>query len=118
MGNDLSCAEEQCMCDPRHRDVHVGGPCGVGINFHVDANGNMRVKSLKPGGPADRCNAIHPGDVLVMVDGQSIMGLPLHTVSAKVTGISQTTVNLGFRRGPHNLINCRMNVTCRATLSR
>ena len=34
------------------------------------------VKSLAPGGPADRDGRIHPGDRVIAINGQSLEGMP------------------------------------------
>eukprot|EP00286_Rhodomonas_abbreviata_P027963 CAMPEP_0181306258 /NCGR_PEP_ID=MMETSP1101-20121128/10197_1 /TAXON_ID=46948 /ORGANISM="Rhodomonas abbreviata, Strain Caron Lab Isolate" /LENGTH=391 /DNA_ID=CAMNT_0023412289 /DNA_START=195 /DNA_END=1370 /DNA_ORIENTATION=- len=76
---------------------------GVGIKFgeHVDPQtGGIRVyvKHLVPGGPADQCQQIQPGDTLLLVNAEDVYGLPLDALRDKIPGPAGTGVRLGFKK--------------------
>lgn len=69
-----------------------------GIGAFVNAVDDFVVISQPfPGSPASQAG-LRPGDVLVGVDGQSVVGMPLDEVVALVRGPAGTTVNLLIER--------------------
>lgn len=70
---------------------------GVGIQIEYDELQNIRVVSPIEGTPAQRAG-IHPGDLIVKVDGQPIFGLSLDQAVDVITGPENTNVKLTIER--------------------
>jgi carboxyl-terminal processing protease len=75
----------------------IGGSfSGVGMTVgELDQNG-LRVGSVFNGSPADRAG-LKAGDVIVSVDGESILGQSVDLVVARIKGPEGTEVTLGVR---------------------
>jgi carboxyl-terminal processing protease len=70
----------------------------VGVGIHVRAqNGNAEIVNLLPGSPAERVG-LKPGDVLLEVDGQSIVGLSPQETGKLLAGPTGRPVALLVRR--------------------
>ena len=62
--------------------------CGIGLRLAATsgAGGYYHVNGLEPGGPAVRSKKVHEGDVLLMVDGVSVRGMDVSTLSKHILG--------------------------------
>lgn len=73
--------------------------CGVGAYLTYDAD-KKETKIVRPmmNSPAEQAGLIK-GDVIVEVNGESVLGMDSDVVSSKVRGEEGTTVHLKIRRG-------------------
>eukprot|EP00295_Goniomonas_pacifica_P027861 CAMPEP_0175933538 /NCGR_PEP_ID=MMETSP0108-20121206/19984_1 /TAXON_ID=195067 ORGANISM="Goniomonas pacifica, Strain CCMP1869" /NCGR_SAMPLE_ID=MMETSP0108 /ASSEMBLY_ACC=CAM_ASM_000204 /LENGTH=347 /DNA_ID=CAMNT_0017257265 /DNA_START=9 /DNA_END=1052 /DNA_ORIENTATION=- len=75
------------------------GLAGVGIFFQQDPTSQLVfVKTIVPGGSADRSKQVFVGDVVVKVDGQDVQGQPLHVLRTLILGRQGDFATLEFRR--------------------
>lgn len=71
----------------------------VGIGVSVSARGEQpHIVEVYDGTPAEQAG-LHPGDVLVRINGQSVAGRPLDEITSLVRGPAGTPVQLTVRRG-------------------
>jgi FtsZ-binding cell division protein ZapB len=71
--------------------------CGIGLLLERTAHApGVHVKHVVPGGPAEMCGRIRPGDELRAVDGKSLAGVPLEQVFDMIIGQqgSQVTIDI------------------------
>ena len=68
---------------------------GVGMTVEQDPKG-LRVISVYAGTPAAK-GGIHPGDLIVRVDGRSLAGVSSEEATARIKGRAGTTVELTVR---------------------
>ena len=71
--------------------------CGIGLLLERTAHApGVHVKHVVPGGPAEMCGRIRPGDELLAVDGKSLAGVPLEQVFDMIIGQqgSQVTIDI------------------------
>ena len=71
---------------------------GVGITITPEENGAIKVIEVIAGGPAEEAG-IQVEDVIVKVDGQSILGMELNDSKKLIQGKENTTVNITVVRG-------------------
>ena len=83
---------------------------GVGITITPEENGAIKVIEVIAGGPAEEAG-IQVEDVIVKVDGQSILGMELNDSKKLIQGKENTTVNITVVRGDEEKT---MEVTRRA----
>eukprot|EP00802_Teleaulax_amphioxeia_P028807 Tamp_30629.p1 GENE.Tamp_30629~~Tamp_30629.p1 ORF type:complete len:152 (-),score=24.60 Tamp_30629:271-672(-) len=88
-GGDLSAEGRKEACEKQ---------CGLGIAFKPDKRGNLFVKRLVPGGPADASKLIEAGDVLHAVDGKNVIGMNKMEVASLLMGPAGSKVRLRFLR--------------------
>ena len=71
--------------------------CGIGLRLAAAAGvgGFYHVDGLEPGGPAARSKKVLEGDVLLMVDGVSVRGMDVATLS-KVYASRRTFAHARF----------------------
>lgn len=83
--------------------MRPAGLAGVGMFFTQEAtassNGAAVVKTIVPGGSADRDGTVQPGDYIETVDGADVVGQSLNALRQMILGEVATYVTLGFRRG-------------------
>jgi hypothetical protein len=79
-------------CSPASWSRSSGARLGVGLQLSA----KLEVKSLLPGGPAAASGVIQPGDVLLEIDGESVVGIKLEAVGPLLQGLpgSQTEITL------------------------
>ena len=77
-------------------DDHIG----VGLHFEHDRQGQLRVKNIVAGGPAERCGMIEVGDVVVDVSGQNIYvhDDPLKALKDMILGRAGTVLEFGLQK--------------------
>ena len=80
----------------RFRDQFDDIYLGIGTELVVSVDG-MRMHPV-PGGPARRAG-VRDGDILLSVDGRSVVDLPLIDVVRRIQGPRFSSVRLGVRRG-------------------
>ncbi len=69
--------------------------CGIGLLLEVVNDSKaVKVKSVLPGSPAERCGKIRAGDELHSVRGQVVAGMPLASVFEMVLGDEGSTLEL------------------------
>ena len=76
------------------------GMCGVGIQLSSAEKGGeveLIVSRIMEGGAAEQQLAIN--DVIEMVDGKDVRGIPTFFVVQQILGPAQTPVTLDIRRG-------------------
>ena len=72
-----------------------------GIGAEVDTRGEfITVVSPLPGSPAEAAG-LHPGDLIIKVDGENVRGLESFSVISRVRGPAGSTVNLTISREGH-----------------
>jgi len=71
---------------------------GVGIFFHLEADGHVYVKTIVGGGSADRDGSVQVGDIIVKVDGRDVDGEQMPVVRDLILGPQGTYVVLTFSR--------------------
>lgn len=70
---------------------------GIGVIFKEDVGGVEIVGVLK-NGPAEKSGKVFPGDILVEINGVSVVGMPYEDVLKKLQGDRHGTVRLGLKR--------------------
>jgi carboxyl-terminal processing protease len=70
---------------------------GVGITITPDENGGLRVITVTEGGPAAEAGMLVE-DVIVAVDGQSILGMEINESKKLIQGEENTTVTITVLR--------------------
>jgi hypothetical protein len=73
--------------------------CGVGMMMAEDG-GNLKVMGLVQGGPADKSHAIQKGDLLVEIDGKSVVGRSIVEVRPSLLGPRGSSITIGLARTP------------------
>jgi hypothetical protein len=68
--------------------------CGVGISFTKVTSGEIKITGVMPGSPAHQCEAVQIGDVLLKVDGQSVMDRTQEQIINMVLGPPESSVSL------------------------
>jgi hypothetical protein len=76
-----------------------GDHCGVGMMM-AEEGGNLKVMGLVPGGPADKSHAIQKGDLLVEIDGKSVVGRSIVEVRPSLLGPRGSSITIGLARTP------------------
>lgn len=71
---------------------------GVGVRLNVNAEGQIEVVTPIDDSPAWKAGIL-PGDIIVKVNGESVVGMRLEDVIPKVQGPSGTAVTLTVKRG-------------------
>lgn len=71
---------------------------GVGITITAGENGGIKVMQVTAGGPAEEAG-IQAGDIIVKVDGQSILEIDLDDSKKLIQGEENTTVKITVLRG-------------------
>lgn len=74
-------------------NAYVG--IGVTIKDHEDG---FEISAVSPGGPAD-AGGVRAGDILVAVEGESVLALGREETVARVRGKAGTSVSMTFLRG-------------------
>lgn len=69
---------------------------GIGVVLEEDVKG-IKVTSVIPDGPADRAG-VQPGDIIIKVDGKSVVGKAVQTAVTLITGDENTTVTVTIER--------------------
>ena len=88
---------------PEEQDVMAADVSGEleGIGAEVDTRGEfITVVSPLPGSPAEAAG-LHPGDLIIKVDGENVRGLESFSVISRVRGPAGSTVNLTISREGH-----------------
>ena len=76
------------------------GECGIGLLLEKKSGeGGFHVKDVVPGGPADRCGRIRPGDEVLAVDGKSSAGVPLEQIFDMIIGQVGSQVTIDIAQG-------------------
>ena len=76
------------------------GECGIGLLLEKKSGeGGVHVKDVVPGGPADRCGRIRPGDEVLAVDGKSSAGVPLEQIFDMIIGQVGSQVTIDVAQG-------------------
>jgi carboxyl-terminal processing protease len=70
---------------------------GIGLGLKNSSEGIV-VTRLIEGGPADKSKKILPGDILLSVDGKSIVGVSFERVIDMLHGDTKKDIKLGFKR--------------------
>ncbi len=70
---------------------------GIGVTIAPEKQG-LRIAKVFDKSPAQAAGLL-PGDLIVEVNGKSIVGEPSDVSTAKIRGKAGTSVNLGYRRG-------------------
>lgn len=97
--------EQSASANPEAHTQAISAPiskdqCGVGIML-AERNGYLTVVGLVPGGPADKTQAIQKGDLLVEIDGKSVVGKDiLEQVHTWFLGVCGSSITIGLARTP------------------
>ncbi len=76
----------------------LGNYVGIGIYMSVDKNGNVVIVSPIKGTPAEAAG-LKSEDIIVEVDGETVIGEDIETVSSKIKGEPGSKVKLTVVRG-------------------
>lgn len=82
----------------RFNEAIDGSFSGVGMTVGAIEKSGLRIGTVFNRSPADRAG-FESGDVIVSVDGESILGEPSDVVVAKIKGPEGSEVTLGVRKG-------------------
>eukprot|EP00295_Goniomonas_pacifica_P019516 CAMPEP_0175859964 /NCGR_PEP_ID=MMETSP0107_2-20121207/30555_1 /TAXON_ID=195067 ORGANISM="Goniomonas pacifica, Strain CCMP1869" /NCGR_SAMPLE_ID=MMETSP0107_2 /ASSEMBLY_ACC=CAM_ASM_000203 /LENGTH=140 /DNA_ID=CAMNT_0017176657 /DNA_START=15 /DNA_END=437 /DNA_ORIENTATION=- len=77
---------------------------GVGIVFQPDESGQLFVKALAVGGPAELSGKVQVGDCLKEVGGENVVGKSINAVAHMILGQPGTSVRIGITRGTPEVI--------------
>lgn len=81
-----------------HKDVMANAYVGIGVTIRSEENEQgFEILQVEPGSPAKE-GGILPGDVIVAVDGQSVVGKDVEATKSIVVGDIGTTVDITFVR--------------------
>lgn len=75
---------------------------GIGVTITLNEDGSIRVVEVTAGGPAEEVGILAE-DVIVAVDGQSILGMELSDSRALIQGQENTAVSITVLRGEEEL---------------
>ncbi|MCL2495813.1 MAG: S41 family peptidase [Clostridiales bacterium] len=78
-------------------DDYYGSFAGVGIYMNKDEDGRVRVVSVMPGRPA-LAAGLEAGDIILTVDGESMVGLDTDAVALRLRGEEGTDVTVTLLR--------------------
>jgi carboxyl-terminal processing protease len=92
-------AEEYQSYYEQQQNAYVG--IGVTVSTE-DTSAGMEILQITAGGPAEKAGLL-AGDVIIGVDGQSILGMNANDTSAMIKGEEGTQVVLTVRRGEQSL---------------
>lgn len=81
-----------------YQDQKKNSYVGIGVTITPASDGSLEVKQVTAGGPAEEAG-VQAGDFITGVNGQSIMGTDLNTISAMIKGEAGTTVELTLSSG-------------------
>jgi len=70
---------------------------GIGVVLREGVDG-IAIVGLIKGGPAERSGRIQVGDLIIAIDGKSIVGVPYDEVLRKLQGNGSSHVQLGLKR--------------------
>ena len=71
---------------------------GIGITITPEENGGIRITAVAEGGPAEEADVL-VNDVIIAVDGQSILNMELNDSKKLIQGEENTTVEITVLRG-------------------
>mmetsp|Transcript_11373 Transcript_11373/g.27888 ORF Transcript_11373/g.27888 Transcript_11373/m.27888 type:complete len:130 (+) Transcript_11373:27-416(+) len=71
---------------------------GIGITFEEGKDGELMIKKLAPGGPAELSGKAEVGDVLFEVDGTNVYTTDPKQIGPILLGSEGTAVELRFKR--------------------
>ncbi len=80
----------------------LGNYVGIGIYMSVDINNNVVVVSPIKDTPAEEAG-LQPGDIIVSVDDENVLGVSSDIVSSKIKGPEGTKVKITVSRGTEYL---------------
>ena len=81
-----------------YQDQKKNSYVGIGVTITPASDGSLEVKQVTAGGSAEEAG-VQAGDFIIGVNGQSIMGTDLNTISAMIKGEAGTTVELTLSSG-------------------
>ena len=81
-----------------YQDQKKNSYVGIGVTITPASDGSLEVKQVTAGGSAEEAG-VQAGDFITGVNGQSIMGMELNTISAMIKGEAGTTVELTLSSG-------------------
>ena len=81
-----------------YQDQKKNSYVGIGVTITPASDGSLEVKQVTAGGSAEEAG-VQAGDFITGVNGQSIMGTDLNTISAMIKGEAGTTVELTLSSG-------------------
>lgn len=87
-------ADEYAAYVEQMNNVYVG----IGVAIEPEEDGSIRIVEVTAGGPAEEAG-IQVGDVIVEVDGQTILGKALNESQALIQGEENTEVHITVQRG-------------------
>lgn len=87
-------ADDYAAREDQVNNVYVG----IGVTVAVQEDGTIAVEQVIRGGPADAAG-LQTGDVIIRVDGRSVIGMSLADCKKLVQGEENTSVDLTVRRG-------------------
>lgn len=82
---------------------------GVGIEFELDAYGNVLAKSVSPSCHAGRGGLAFTGDILKAVGGTAVKGLTIEEVDDLVRGEAGSEVRLSLQRHKRGMVSLLLN---------
>ena len=91
-------AEEYAAYQEQMANAYVG----IGITVTQAEDGYINVMKVEAGSPALEAG-MAPGDLIIAVEGQDVMGQSLDDIKEKIRGEEGTQVNLTVRRGEETL---------------
>lgn len=91
-------AEEYASYKEQKDNAYVG----IGVTITQTADGTLEVKQVTAGGSAEEAGVL-AGDFITGVNGQSIIGMEVDTISAMIRGEAGTTVDLTVSRSGQEL---------------
>ena len=70
--------------------------CGVGILFTQDAKGENKITKVVPGSPAAASGRVRVGDILVKVNGYSVVGKSVSDIVSMIQGPQGSRVEISL----------------------
>ena len=91
---DFSVAGDDLAGEGDDDDAPKVKQCGIGLTFLKSDGEGVAVKRVKPGGPAQRCGQISPGDKVMSIDGVSVANISNSDLAVLVVGNEGTAAVL------------------------
>jgi carboxyl-terminal processing protease len=90
-------ADEYAAYQEQKKNAYVG----IGVTIRYTENG-YHIDAVTEGGPAEKAGLL-PGDVMIAVDGKSVIGMPVEDGKTLVQGKKGTTVEITVDRAGEQL---------------
>ncbi|XP_041981789.1 tyrosine-protein phosphatase non-receptor type 13-like [Aricia agestis] len=90
----------------------------LGLQVAEGSDGNVYIKSITPGGAADQCNKLLPGDQIISVNGQTLLNLKYDVALNMLQSAPSRVELIVLQNTTKNYTNCNDNTSETSTQSK